>query len=331
MRRNSGIIGPKAKPTITDAGGVNDTFDQYNLHILGKWPYSEKATLSGYSTSINETTNNTVTVTVNTEGFADGTTLYWTISQVSGTVISADFSNGWTGSFSLSGDESAATGSLQVVVSGDGTPDGTDIFEIQVRSGSTSGPILATTSGITIADTSQSGVSYQVDFVECRYGSTMGSGSVVVVDGTTGAELSTLYSWYNAYGGTNWYTVNTNSYSGSPGHRILFKQLTGPNWYSDWQIDNVDINGTVYNFNLDATGWLSPLSLNTSSSTVAFASAVQVQNSSSTGYGRWNRYNGNSTPSSGTGSASPYDGYYLYSEGSSYYTQHKWLYSPIIT
>jgi hypothetical protein len=159
----------------------------------------------------------------------------------------------------------------------------------------------------------------------------MGSGSVVVVNGTTGAEVYTLHSWTGHYGTTNWYSVSTNSYSAAPGHRILFKQLTGNNWYSDWQIDNVVINGTTYNFNVDATGWLSPTNTSTSSSTVAFTAAVQVQNTSGTGYGRWNRYNGNSTPSSGTGSSTTYDQYYLYSEGSSYYTQYKWLYSPIIT
>jgi hypothetical protein len=284
-------------------------------------------------TSVNE--GSAVTFTVNTIGGVSGQTytFYYEMISNTGFMGTHDFTDGvTTGSFTISG--TSNSGSFTKTLAADGYTEGTEVIKAEVGP-TVNGPWTSSPT-VSVADTSSgttepTGIPYQTSFVECRYGTTMGSGSVVVVNGTTGAEVYTLHSWTGHYGTTNWYNVSTNSYSAAPGHRILFKQLTGNNWYSDWQIDNVVINGTTYNFNVDATGWLSPTNTSTSSSTVAFTAAVQVQNTSGTGYGRWNRYNGNSTPSSGTGSASPYDGYYLYSEGSSYYSQYKWLYSPIIT
>lgn len=153
MRRNANIIGPLQSTSIVAAGGTYDTYDQYNAKVNDAWPYTPKVTsLVESSTSINE--GDTLTITVNTEGFGDSTTLYWTVNQVSGTVIAGDFIDGFTGSFTLSGDATSATGDISIIVSPDGTPDGTDVFNVQVRTGSTSGDIIATSQNITINDTS---------------------------------------------------------------------------------------------------------------------------------------------------------------------------------
>lgn len=154
MLRNGNIIGPKQKFSTSATGGIYDTFDQYNARLDGIWPYTPKVSLSESATSVNETDNNTLTITVDTEGFDDGTTLYWTINQVSGTVIADDFDEGLSGSFALSGDPSSSTGSIDLTIASDGTPDGTDVFNVQVRTGSTNGPIIAISQNITISDTS---------------------------------------------------------------------------------------------------------------------------------------------------------------------------------
>jgi hypothetical protein len=155
VNRNGNIIGPKQERTFSSAVGIYDTFDQYTSKLNNSWPYTPAVTsLSESSTSLNETTNRDLTITVNAQGFADGATLYWTINQVSGTVVAGDFVEGLSGSFSLSGDFNSSTGDINLTIATDFTPDGTDVFNVSVRSGSTSGPILATSQNITISDTS---------------------------------------------------------------------------------------------------------------------------------------------------------------------------------
>jgi hypothetical protein len=154
MRRNSGIIGAKISTTVSAASGTYDIFDQYNAKFFDRWPYAPSANISLSTTSLNETTNRTLTATVTTQGYPTGTTLFWTVNQVSGTVVSGDFTSGFTGSFSISGDQSSATGTITIIVASDEVVDGTDVFNVQVRTGSIAGPIVVTSQNVTIADTS---------------------------------------------------------------------------------------------------------------------------------------------------------------------------------
>lgn len=155
MKRNGGIIGPLTTFKLGEnISGVYDTYDIHNYRNLDVWSYTPSVSLSESTTSLNETTNTVLTITANTQGFNDGDTLYWTVNQVSGTVVSGDFAAGYTGSFTISGDVSSSSDEFDIVVLPDGTPDGTDQFNVQVRTGSTSGPILATSATITISDTS---------------------------------------------------------------------------------------------------------------------------------------------------------------------------------
>lgn len=100
--------------------------------------------------SLNE--GSSVTFTVTTNNVANGTTLYWTLNTVSGTINASDFSGGATsGSFTITN----SSGSVVLTLANDTTTEGTESFQLQVRTDSTGGPIVATSSTVTINDTSQ--------------------------------------------------------------------------------------------------------------------------------------------------------------------------------
>jgi len=330
MRRNSNIIGPKQTTSTTDASGIFDTFDQFNLIKSDAWPYTRKVTLSESSTSVNETDNNTLTITVNTEGF-DIITLYWTINQVSGTIIADDFTQGLSGSFSLSGTLSSSTGSINLTVKADGSPDGEDVFNVQVRTGSTSGPIIATSQNITISDTSTEGVPLSCSFRENRNGATIGSVNVYVVDSSGNIQGSAIYS---ASGNTGdvWSLRTTSSPVITSQFRIAWHYVSSSSFTGDYAIDSVTINGTTYNFDSSSDGFITTSGVNTASSTVALNNAITVPTSTGAALGRWNRHSG-ATTSSNTGPSSAFSGsFYLYAETTSpnFSNVSMWLFSPLI-
>ena len=112
------------------------------------------------STSINE--GSTVTFTVSTTYVSNGTTLYWTINSTSGTVNGSDFSDGATsGSFTIN----SGTGSVSRTLTSDTSSEGNETFQFQVRTGSTSGTIVATSSTITINDTSVNSQPFSASYV----------------------------------------------------------------------------------------------------------------------------------------------------------------------
>ena len=114
------------------------------IKIIGT---SLTATVTASTTSVTEP--GTVTFTVTTNG-TNGT-LYYTIETVTGTITSSDFSDGL-----LSGSFSYTNGTAQITktISGDGVSEVGDSFIFNVRVGSTSGNILATTPTISISDPS---------------------------------------------------------------------------------------------------------------------------------------------------------------------------------
>lgn len=125
-----------------------EIFDGSNWSRMG---YSQSVNLANVPATLNETTNRTANITVNATGYPGGTTLYWTIT---GEVDANDFSQGFDGSFTLSGDITGSTGNITIEVEQDFTPEGPENFQIEIRTGSTSGPIIETSSTITIEDTS---------------------------------------------------------------------------------------------------------------------------------------------------------------------------------
>jgi len=105
--------------------------------------------VSPSTSSVNE--GSSVTFTVSTTNVSNGTTLYWSTSTVSGTVNASDFNDSATsGSFTISSN----SGTITRTLSNDLTVEGSESFQLQIRTGSTSGTIVATSSAVTISDTS---------------------------------------------------------------------------------------------------------------------------------------------------------------------------------
>jgi hypothetical protein len=150
MRRNSGLIGPKLKVNNVATSGIYDLLDNYNARLGDKWPQTKKISsvvVSDYSPDEGDT----LTWTINTEGYLDNDTLYYSVETVSGSMTTADFLDGsLTGSFQISSD----VGSFEKMLTTDptGVPDENDVFRVHIRADSISGTILATTNNITITD-----------------------------------------------------------------------------------------------------------------------------------------------------------------------------------
>jgi len=105
--------------------------------------------ISASTSSVNE--GSSVTFTVTTTNVDSGTTLYWSTNTVSGTVNTSDFSDSATsGSFTIT----SGSGTVTRTLANDATTEGSESFQLQIRTGSTSGTIVATSSTVTIGDTS---------------------------------------------------------------------------------------------------------------------------------------------------------------------------------
>lgn len=99
------------------------------------------------ATSVNE--GETVTFNVTTGGLGSGT-LYWTNA---GTATSADFSDSAnSGSVAITSN----TGSFTKTLSSDAATEGGETIVMQLRTGSTSGPVVATSASVAVNDTSKS-------------------------------------------------------------------------------------------------------------------------------------------------------------------------------
>lgn len=100
------------------------------------------------STTVNE--GSSVTFTINTLNVTDATTLYWSLGVVSGNITTNDFTTSSTGTVIINND----TGSVVVNIRADATTEGSEEFVLQLRTDSSSGTVVATSSNITIGDTS---------------------------------------------------------------------------------------------------------------------------------------------------------------------------------
>ena len=126
-------------------------FTGLKLGGFGKNPDVDVASysVSPSTASVNE--GSSVTFTVTTSNISDGTTLYWSLNTVSGTINASDFTGAAvTGSFTIT----SGSGSVVLALANDTTTEGSESFQLQVRTGSTSGTIVATSSTVTIGDTS---------------------------------------------------------------------------------------------------------------------------------------------------------------------------------
>jgi hypothetical protein len=147
MKRNSGIIGARLKTLVTSASGLFDTFDNYISRRDNSWP----ATIYYNSTSFNSGTineNTSQSITLNTQGILVNTTLFWTILH--GNSIASDFTNSIvSGSFVQSSASNTGIFSFATAFTGN-TSKTPKTFQIQIRTGSTGGPVVYTTGTYTI-------------------------------------------------------------------------------------------------------------------------------------------------------------------------------------
>ena len=92
------------------------------------------------------TEGNSVSFTVATTNVADSTTLYWTVANYPPRET-ADFT-ATSGSFTVNSN----SGSFSVAIANDGTSEGDETFRIDVRTGSITGPVMATSATVTISE-----------------------------------------------------------------------------------------------------------------------------------------------------------------------------------
>ena len=95
------------------------------------------------SSSVNE--GSSLTFNVATTNVTDSTTLYWTILNI--TTTSADFT-ATSGSFTITSN----AGSFNITTINDGTTEGSETFQVQIRTVSISGTVVATSSTVTISE-----------------------------------------------------------------------------------------------------------------------------------------------------------------------------------
>jgi hypothetical protein len=147
MKRNSGLIGPRQSTVLTSAPGVFDTFDAYNSRRINTWPLSFRYnSLSPSSGTILE--NTVANFVLDASGFESNTTLFFSVGHITST--SADFFNSVTsGSFTQNSSTNTGSFSLTTAFIGN-TGKSTKTFQVQIRTGSTFGPVVFTSGTFSI-------------------------------------------------------------------------------------------------------------------------------------------------------------------------------------
>lgn len=140
-------------------------------------------------TSFNE--SGSVTFTVATTGIANGTVLYWTAAgSISGTNgVDVNVTSG-----SVTINSNLATFVISAVA--DLTTEGNEVFNVTLRSGSTSGPTLAISDTVTLLDSSLS-PSYSIIIQGGNYSRNEGTDFTLQVDTVGVANGTTLYITFN--------------------------------------------------------------------------------------------------------------------------------------
>ena len=104
------------------------------------------------STTVNERGTVSFTVTTDAIGIGSSGTLYFSTAQITGLLATTDFTDGsLTGSVGI---DTSGVGSISRTIVGDRSTEESEVFQIEVRSGSTTGTLLATSENVTIYDTS---------------------------------------------------------------------------------------------------------------------------------------------------------------------------------
>jgi hypothetical protein len=167
------------------------------------------------TTSVNE--GSSVIFNVISTNVESGTTLYYNISGSVG-IASTDFANSsLSGSLVISGTFDTGFGSTTLTLANDFITEGTETFNMNLRTGSISGPIVTTSPTITISDTSNAS-------------SIITSGLVMNLDaGNASSYPGSGTTWYDLSGSGNDGTLTLGpTYSSANGGSIV---LDGVNDY----------------------------------------------------------------------------------------------------
>jgi plastocyanin len=110
-------------------------------YVAPDTPVTPTYSVTPAANNVNE--GSALTINVATTNITDGSTLYWTVTNA------GDFATS-SGSFTINSN----SGSFSVTPTADATTEGPETFTVQIRTGSVSGTVVATSSTITINDTS---------------------------------------------------------------------------------------------------------------------------------------------------------------------------------
>jgi hypothetical protein len=158
--------------------------------------------LTPNTTSINETTGNTVIYTVATTNTADNTTLYWTNS---GTTAAADFRDGISnGTVIIINNSATITRSLVADV----TTETSETIILSLRTDSNTGTVVAVSPTVTVGDTSITPAFYSVEYLVVAGGGANGGlggggGGGGYLSGAMNVTSSTGYTVTIGAGGTS--------------------------------------------------------------------------------------------------------------------------------
>lgn len=189
---------------FTDSNRTNEIATSQVITIREK-TYS----ITPNTTSVNE--GGSVIFTINTSYVNNGTRLYWTTFDGGG-INSDDFTD-----FTLSGfvDINNSTGTITRTIREDFTTEGVNRFRIQLRDGSTSGPILVTSQEVTINDTSLTPQpTYQITGPNAQFSLNEGDSGTFVIT-TNNVPNGTNLQWYITPGNNTTLADFSNPVSGT--------------------------------------------------------------------------------------------------------------------
>ena len=164
--------------------GTNSSINASGYGFLG----ARERTIQSTIAPRNLTEGTQITISVTTDGFEDGTVLYYTIRGNLGTITASDFTdNSLTGTFTITND----SGSFTKTVAADGVVEEGEGFVIDIRESSHTSAVIETTQSVYIQGSTSTGVG-QLD--DGQGGSTFhdfGSDGNLIFD----ANTSTTYTY----------------------------------------------------------------------------------------------------------------------------------------
>lgn len=172
------------------------------------------------------------------------------------------------------------------------------------------------------------------NFYESRYGGTIGTVNVYVVDTSGNIIGSSIYTASGDDGLTGgWAQRTTSSPEVSGTFRIAWHYVSGTSFTGDYAVDTVSIQGTTYNFDTDSDNFLTTSGVDTSSSSTALSGAITVPTATNAVQSRWNRDSGGTTSVNTGPTAGQSGSFYIYAETSAPNNSNDnfWLFSPEIT